>query len=135
MAFDECIQLCKTGVLLEKKDTELKARKKEYDKAVPMLQNYIKELGKENKVHLVIELLDIYLQTENMKEIAEILDSEAELLPYRPQTPQKHFDIVIIKVNKEKVLSDAFISKKEVFSSNAEDSILGFSLYWLASPS
>ncbi|SCW32685.1 hypothetical protein SAMN04487970_10038 [Paenibacillus tianmuensis] len=120
---------------MEKKDTELKARKKEYDKAVPMLQNYIKELGKENKVHLVIELLDIYLQTENMKEIAEILDSEAELLPYRPQTPQKHFDIVIIKVNKEKVLSDAFISKKEVFSSNAEDSILGFSLYWLASPS
>ncbi|MDO3678900.1 helix-turn-helix domain-containing protein [Paenibacillus ehimensis] len=138
--YDECIQLCKTGVLLEQNDTELKARaylaminsyllsgnydeaekaleifelftydfveeavkitravlkarRKEYDKAVPMLQNYIEEIGKENKVHLVIELLDIYLQTENMEAIAEILDKEEELLPDCPQTPQKHFDI------------------------------------------
>lgn len=138
--YDECIQLCKAGVLLEQKDTELKARaylaminsyllsgnydeaekaleifelftydfveeavkitravlkarKREYDKAVPMLQSYIEELDKENKVHLVIELLDIYLQTENMEAIAEILDNEEELLPDHPLTPQKHFDI------------------------------------------
>ncbi len=135
--FEECIQLCEKGLLLEEEDTELKARaylaminsfsqlrdfeaverhlnifekmkndfvvvpakatkaftkgrKREYDVAIPMLRQYLVELGKEYRLHIADELLEIYFQLGDLESIAEILEKEEELLPEHPQTPHKY---------------------------------------------
>ncbi|WP_088832052.1 helix-turn-helix domain-containing protein [Paenibacillus tyrfis] len=135
--FEECIQLCEKGLLLEEEDTELKARvylaminsfsqlrdyeaverhlnifekmkndfvvvpakatraftkarKREYDVAIPMLRKYLEELGKEYRLHIADELLEIYFQLGDLESIAEILEKEEELLPEHPQTPHKY---------------------------------------------
>jgi len=71
----------------------VKARKKEYDVAVPMLKECLREISPDSRIHVVIELLDIYLQTNNHHEIAELLRKEKEILPENPQTPYKHLSI------------------------------------------
>ncbi|UYZ14212.1 helix-turn-helix domain-containing protein [Brevibacillus sp. WF146] len=71
----------------------VKARKKEYDVAVPMLKECLREVSPDSRIHVVNELLDIYLQTNNHHEIAELLRKEKEILPENPQTPYKHRSI------------------------------------------
>ncbi|MED1663339.1 helix-turn-helix domain-containing protein [Brevibacillus laterosporus] len=132
----ECIELCEAGILLEEKDTELKARaylaminsysdlhnydnveshlevfrefehdfvpestmitqavtkakKKEFDIALPMLEQYMLELSKVNKIHVVNELLGIYSHLNITDSIDEIISKEEELLPDNPHTPYK----------------------------------------------
>ncbi|MCP3776453.1 helix-turn-helix transcriptional regulator [Paenibacillus sp. MZ04-78.2] len=138
--FEECIQLCEKGLLLEEEDTGLKAkaylaminsfsqlgdyesverhlnifekmrndfvvvpakatraltkaRKKEYDVAIPLLRKYLGELGKEYSLHIADELLEIYFQLGDLESIAEILEKEEELLPEHPQTPHKYITV------------------------------------------
>ncbi|MGF9905703.1 hypothetical protein [Brevibacillus porteri] len=64
-----------------------KARKKEYDVAIPMFRSYIDELHKENKIHVVNELLEIQLELGNMDAIEEVLMKEKAILPANPQIP------------------------------------------------
>lgn len=71
----------------------VKARKKEYDVAVPMLKECLREISPDSRIHVVNELMDIYLQTNNHHEIAELLKKEKEILPENPQTPYKHRSI------------------------------------------
>ncbi|SCW62992.1 hypothetical protein SAMN04487970_10222 [Paenibacillus tianmuensis] len=70
-----------------------KARKKEYDVAIPMLRKYLGELGKEYSLHIADELLEIYFQLGDLESIAEILEKGEELLPEHPQTPHKYITI------------------------------------------
>ncbi|GED59954.1 helix-turn-helix transcriptional regulator [Brevibacillus formosus] len=70
-----------------------KARKKDYEVAIPMLRKYMDELHKENKIHVVNELLEIYLELGNMDAIEEVLMNEKAILPATPQTPYKHRSI------------------------------------------
>ncbi|MCP3772744.1 helix-turn-helix domain-containing protein [Paenibacillus sp. MZ04-78.2] len=70
-----------------------KARKKEYDVAIPMLQKYLGELGKEYSLHIADELLEIYFQLGDLESIAEILEKGEELLPEHPQTPHKYITV------------------------------------------
>ncbi len=67
-----------------------KARKREYDVAIPMLRKYLGELGKEYRLHIADELLEIYFQIGDIESIAEILEKEEELLPEHPRTPHKY---------------------------------------------
>ncbi|MEJ8548497.1 Spo0E family sporulation regulatory protein-aspartic acid phosphatase [Brevibacillus borstelensis] len=71
----------------------IKVAKKQYDDAIPMLNTYLRELGQENRIHVVNELLDIYLETGNMDKITELIEKEEELLPKRAGTPYKHLSI------------------------------------------
>jgi transcriptional regulator with XRE-family HTH domain len=71
----------------------VKARKKEYDVAVPVLKECLQVISPDSRIHVVNELLDIYLQTNNHHEIAELLRKEKEILPENPQTPYKHRSI------------------------------------------
>lgn len=70
-----------------------KARKKDYEVAIPMLRSYMDELHKENKIHVVNELLEIHLELGNMDDIEEVLMNEKAILPANPQTPYKHRSI------------------------------------------
>jgi transcriptional regulator with XRE-family HTH domain len=71
----------------------VKARKKEYDVAVPMLKDCLREISPHSRIHVVNELLDIYLETNNRHEIVELLRKEKEILPVNPQTPYKYLSI------------------------------------------
>ncbi|MGG0753851.1 helix-turn-helix domain-containing protein [Brevibacillus laterosporus] len=66
-----------------------KAKKKEYEIAIPMLKKYMDELSKDNKVHVVNELLGIYIYFNIVESINEIINSERELLPDNAYTPYK----------------------------------------------
>ncbi|MFF0830177.1 hypothetical protein ACFYU8_25220 [Brevibacillus sp. NPDC003359] len=105
--YSQCIELCQKGLALETSNTELKARaylakinrattkvrKKDYEVAIPMLRKYVDELHKENKIHVVIELLEIHLELGNMDAIEEVLMNEKAILPATPQTLYKHRSI------------------------------------------
>ncbi|WP_010503169.1 helix-turn-helix domain-containing protein [Paenibacillus elgii] len=63
-----------------------KARKKEYDIAIPLLRSYMNKCSK-YKISIATELIEIYLQTKDMKSIAELIEKEQEFLP-----PDNHDD-------------------------------------------
>lgn len=63
-----------------------KARKKEYDIAVPLLRSYMNELSNNYKISIATELIEIYLQIKDMKSIAELLEREREFLPNNPES-------------------------------------------------
>ncbi|MDO3676137.1 helix-turn-helix domain-containing protein [Paenibacillus ehimensis] len=138
--YSDCIQFCEEGLLLEKKDTELKARaylsmlnsllnlekydeveihldifekmenefvvipslhlralikarKKEYEVAIPILQKYLNEFSRDYKIHIADELLEIYLDIGDFESIPGILEKEHEFLPEKPKTPQKYLAV------------------------------------------
>ncbi|MEC0208685.1 helix-turn-helix transcriptional regulator [Paenibacillus ehimensis] len=64
-----------------------KARKKEYDIAIPLLRSYMNELSNKYKISIATELIEIYLQTKDIKSIAELLEKEREFLPDNPEGP------------------------------------------------
>ncbi|MGG1443561.1 helix-turn-helix transcriptional regulator [Brevibacillus laterosporus] len=66
-----------------------KAKKKEFDIALPMLEQYMLELSKANKIHVVNELLGIYSHLNTTDSIDEIIRKEEGLLPDNPHTPYK----------------------------------------------
>ncbi|MCP1306106.1 helix-turn-helix domain-containing protein [Paenibacillus tyrfis] len=70
-----------------------KARKKEYDIAVPLLRSYMNELSSKYKISVATELIEIYLQTKDMKSIAELLEREREFLPKNPESPHTNYGI------------------------------------------
>lgn len=66
-----------------------KAKKKEYDVAIPMLKTYLWEISQENRIHVANELLEIYLETGENEAIFQVLNKESQILPTNPQTPYK----------------------------------------------
>lgn len=67
-----------------------KARKKEYEIAIPLLRSYMNELSNNYKISIATELIEIYLQINDMKSIAELLEKELEFLPDNPEGPHTH---------------------------------------------
>ncbi|MCP1312506.1 helix-turn-helix domain-containing protein [Paenibacillus tyrfis] len=133
--YEDCIHLCQTGILMEKKDTELKARaylaminsysqlknydeveknldifeqfnydfvsesakitraitkarKKEYEVALPLLQKYLDELSKSYKIHIADELFEIYFEMGDLNACGELLEREKDFLPEDMNGPQ-----------------------------------------------
>uniref|UniRef100_UPI000248CB37 tetratricopeptide repeat protein n=1 Tax=Paenibacillus elgii TaxID=189691 RepID=UPI000248CB37 len=70
-----------------------KARKKEYDIALPMLRKYLDEVSLDHRIHIADELLEIYFQLGQLESITEILEKEEVLLPRQPKTPHKFIAI------------------------------------------
>lgn len=68
----------------------VKAKMKQFDLAIPLLRQCLDEFGKDNKIYVATELLEIYFQTEDMDSIAQLLTREQEFLPVNPQTPYMH---------------------------------------------
>ncbi|XOK59229.1 helix-turn-helix domain-containing protein [Paenibacillus elgii] len=138
--YADCINHCITGINLEDRDTELKARaylaminsyshlkhydtvekyldvferfeydfvveaakitraitkarKKEYDIAVPLLRSYMNKLSNNYKISIATELIEIYLEIKDMKSIAELLEREREFLPNNPESPHTNYGI------------------------------------------
>ncbi|MCP3775930.1 helix-turn-helix transcriptional regulator [Paenibacillus sp. MZ04-78.2] len=70
-----------------------KARKKEYDIAIPLLRSYMNELSNNYKISIATELIEIYLKTKDMKSIAELLEKEREFLPDNHESPHTNYGI------------------------------------------
>ncbi|WP_088830107.1 helix-turn-helix domain-containing protein [Paenibacillus tyrfis] len=133
--YEDCIQLCQTGIVMEKNDTELKARaylaminsylilknyeevernldifekfnyvfvpesakitraitkarKKEYDVALPLLQKYLDELSRNYKIHIADELFEIYLEMGDLNACEKLIQREEGFLPVDINGPQ-----------------------------------------------
>ncbi|SCW52447.1 Helix-turn-helix [Paenibacillus tianmuensis] len=70
-----------------------KARKKEYDIAIPLLRSHMNELSNNYKISIATELIEIYLQTKDMKSIAELLEKEREILPDNHEDPHTYYGV------------------------------------------
>ncbi|MCP3776599.1 helix-turn-helix transcriptional regulator [Paenibacillus sp. MZ04-78.2] len=133
--YEDCIQFCQTGIVMEKKDTELKARaylaminsysqsknydeveksldifekfnyefvsesakitraitkarKKEYQVALPLLQKYLDELSRNYKIHIADELFEIYFEMGDLIACEDLLEREEDFLPVNTNSPQ-----------------------------------------------
>ncbi|WP_445436947.1 helix-turn-helix domain-containing protein [Brevibacillus thermoruber] len=71
----------------------VKAKKKDFDAAIPILRNCLDEGSRDIKIHAANELMEVFFQTGEMDSIAELLKREEEILPTNLQTPYKHVSI------------------------------------------
>ncbi|MBO8162819.1 MAG: helix-turn-helix transcriptional regulator [Brevibacillus sp.] len=71
----------------------VKAKKRQFNEAITILQACMQEVGEELKIHAANELLDIYFQLEDWDSIAKLVRNDEELLLSNPQTPYKHVSI------------------------------------------
>lgn len=132
--YRECIEFCESGMVLEKKDSELKARahlsminshlvlknydkvenlldvfekyefdfvyeaaritravtkarKGEYNIAVPLLEKYFEELSQQYRIHIADELFEIYIKRNDINSCSKLLERENEMLEALPQLP------------------------------------------------
>ncbi|PPB01943.1 helix-turn-helix domain-containing protein [Brevibacillus laterosporus] len=71
----------------------LHARRQEYQFAIPLLQECLVTSSPSSKIHVVNELLDIFLTTNNVKACEELFHQEKEWLYMNLQTPYKHLAV------------------------------------------
>ncbi|QOS97836.1 helix-turn-helix transcriptional regulator [Brevibacterium sp. JNUCC-42] len=71
----------------------VQGRRKQFDIAIPTLRECYETAQKDLKIHVVNELLDLYLQTNDSVALKEIFNLESEFLPKNPTTPYKYVSI------------------------------------------
>ncbi|MFS0556708.1 helix-turn-helix domain-containing protein [Brevibacillus sp. 179-C9.3 HS] len=71
----------------------VKSKQKDYDNAIPMLNKCLEEISAHSRIHVVNELIEIYLMKGDTEAIAELINREEEILPANPTTPYKHLSI------------------------------------------
>jgi transcriptional regulator with XRE-family HTH domain len=54
----------------------VKAKKGEYDQAIPMLKKCLEEISKPARIHVINELLEIYLKMDDFTSITELIEAE-----------------------------------------------------------
>ncbi|MFB6367343.1 helix-turn-helix domain-containing protein [Paenibacillus elgii] len=132
--YRECIEFCENGMVLEKNESELKARahlsminshlilknynkveellnvfekyeydfvyeaakhtraitkarKGEYEVAVPLLEENLRVFSPQFRLHIVDELFEIYLKIDNMDACSKLLERENEIMSTYPDDP------------------------------------------------
>ncbi|MCP3773536.1 helix-turn-helix transcriptional regulator [Paenibacillus sp. MZ04-78.2] len=68
----------------------IKARKGEYDIAVPQLEYYLEVLSQRYRLHIVDELFEIYLKIDDMDACSKLLEREYKMLGTFPETPHTY---------------------------------------------
>ncbi|WP_128893901.1 helix-turn-helix domain-containing protein [Longirhabdus pacifica] len=66
----------------------MKAKQKEYNTAIPLLEKCYKEIKQEQKIHCVNELFNIYIDLNDLNSIRKLIQKEDEYLP--TQSPASH---------------------------------------------
>ncbi|KEQ24842.1 helix-turn-helix domain-containing protein [Paenibacillus tyrfis] len=64
-----------------------KARKGEYDTAIPQLENLLEKCSQQYRLHIVDELLEIYLKMDNLDACSKLLEKENEIMSTCPDSP------------------------------------------------
>ncbi|UFJ40526.1 helix-turn-helix transcriptional regulator [Brevibacillus humidisoli] len=68
----------------------VKAKKREYDRAVPMLRACLDDISEHSRIHVVNELLSIYLEIGDLESVSSLLHTEDRVLNFDVNTPYKH---------------------------------------------
>ncbi|USG66424.1 helix-turn-helix domain-containing protein [Brevibacillus ruminantium] len=68
----------------------VKARKKEYNIAIPMLKSCLEEISEHARIHVINELLRVYFEVGDTELISELLTKEEQYLVFDAKTPYKH---------------------------------------------
>ncbi|RAP28425.1 hypothetical protein C2W64_04859 [Brevibacillus laterosporus] len=71
----------------------VKAKKKEYDTAIPLLMDCLQNTSKDSKIHAVNELIELYLQMGKFDSIAELIAQEDKFLILDAKTPYKYYSM------------------------------------------
>ncbi|PPA82427.1 transcriptional regulator [Brevibacillus laterosporus] len=71
----------------------VKAKKKEYDIAIPLLVDCLQNISKGSKIHAVNELFELYLQMGRFDSIADIIAQEDKFLVIEAKTPYKYYSL------------------------------------------
>ncbi|WP_082420398.1 helix-turn-helix domain-containing protein [Paenibacillus sp. A3] len=64
-----------------------KARKGEYDTAIPLLENHLKECSQQFRLNIFDELLEIYLKIDDLDACSKLLEKENEIMNTGPKDP------------------------------------------------
>ncbi|MGC5328449.1 Spo0E family sporulation regulatory protein-aspartic acid phosphatase [Brevibacillus sp. SYSU BS000544] len=83
----------------------IKAKKKEYDVAIPMLKKCLNKIRESSRIHVVNDLLEIYLDIGDYTACAELIEREKEFLTFEPDTPFKHYSLGLYFHNKAFILT------------------------------
>ncbi|WP_126424665.1 helix-turn-helix domain-containing protein [Brevibacillus marinus] len=68
----------------------VKAKKQEYDVAIPMLQQCLADISEQARIHVVNELLEIYLKIGDLESCASLIETEDHVVNINLQTPYQH---------------------------------------------
>ncbi|ERM17882.1 helix-turn-helix domain-containing protein [Brevibacillus laterosporus] len=71
----------------------IQGKKKHFGIAIPALRKCYEVVQSDLKIHIINELLDLYLQENDFISIEEIFNLESEFLPQNPTTPYKKIAI------------------------------------------
>ncbi|QOS97813.1 helix-turn-helix transcriptional regulator [Brevibacterium sp. JNUCC-42] len=88
----------------------VKAKKKEYDTAIPLLLDCLQNTSKGSKIHAVNELFELYLQIGEFDSIADLIAQEDKFLIIEAKTPYKYYSMGLYYQNKGtyQILVEAF---------------------------
>lgn len=68
----------------------VKAKKREYDEAIPLLRQCLDDISDQARIHVVNELLEIYLQLGDLQSCASLVETEEKTLRFKSQTPYQY---------------------------------------------
>ncbi|MED1787964.1 helix-turn-helix transcriptional regulator [Brevibacillus laterosporus] len=71
----------------------VKAKKKDYEVAIPLLLDCLQNTSEDSRIHAVNELIELYLQMEKFDSIAELLAQEDNFLKVESKTPYKYYSM------------------------------------------
>ncbi|QDX91369.1 XRE family transcriptional regulator [Brevibacillus laterosporus] len=102
----------------------VKAKKKEYETAIPLLLECLQNTSKGSKIHAVNELFELYLQIEKFDSIAELISQEDNFLIMEAITPYKYYSMGLYYQYK-----GAYQILVESFQEGLESYLTGMSVY------
>ncbi|GIO02024.1 hypothetical protein J5TS2_26920 [Brevibacillus halotolerans] len=71
----------------------VKAKRKEYETAIPLLLECLQNISKGSKIHAVNELFELYLEMGKFDSIAELISQEDSFLKIESKTPYKYYSM------------------------------------------
>ncbi|QDX91830.1 XRE family transcriptional regulator [Brevibacillus laterosporus] len=88
----------------------VKAKKKDYEVAIPLLLDCLQNTSEDSRIHAVNELFELYLQMEKFEAIADLISQEDNFLRVESKTPYKYYSMGLYYQNKGtyQILVEAF---------------------------
>ncbi|WP_164931466.1 helix-turn-helix domain-containing protein [Longirhabdus pacifica] len=71
----------------------IKAKQNDFKVAIPMLEKCYKEIRYDQKIHVIVELLNIYIKLNKVSEIIYLISEEEKFLPINPHAPHQYKSI------------------------------------------
>ncbi|MCR8995215.1 helix-turn-helix domain-containing protein [Brevibacillus laterosporus] len=102
----------------------IQGKRKHFSIAIPALRKCYEVVQSDLKIHVINELLDLYLQEDDFTSIEEIFNLEPEFLPQNPTTPYKK-----IAIGKYFQYKGNYLTKNCIFNEGARSYLLSLKTF------